>query len=49
MNTNEIKVFTLRMHNNLLEKVKANAEKNKRSAAKEIEYILEKYFLHIDN
>ena len=36
--------FTLRVDTDLLNKVKANAEKNKRSTAKEIIFILEKYF-----
>lgn len=40
----ENKRFTLRMDNNLFEKVKTQAEKNKRSIAKEIEYLLEQYF-----
>ena len=35
------KVFTLRMDEELFEKVKSSAEKNKRSIAKEIEYHLE--------
>lgn len=36
--------FTLRVDTELLNKVKADAEKNKRSTAKEIIFILEKYF-----
>lgn len=35
------KVFTLRMDEELFEKVKISADKNKRSIAKEIEYHLE--------
>ena len=35
--------FTMRINRELLEQIKAEAEKNKRSAAKEIEYILEQY------
>ena len=35
--------FTMRINTELLEQIKAEAEKNKRSAAKEIEYILEQY------
>lgn len=35
--------FTMRIDTELLEQIKAEAEKNKRSAAKEIEYILEQY------
>lgn len=37
------KRFTLRMDNNLFEIIKSQAERNKRSVAKEIEYILEKF------
>ena len=40
--------FTLRIDNAVLEKVKARAEKNKRSIAKEIEYILEQYLKEND-
>lgn len=36
--------FTLRIDTELLEKVKMQAINNKRSTAKEIEFILEKYF-----
>lgn len=36
--------FTMRINKALFEKVKDSAEKNKRSAVKEIEFILEKYF-----
>ena len=35
--------FTMRINSELLERIKIEAEKNKRSAAKEIEYILEKH------
>ena len=35
--------FTMRINTELLEQIKAEAEKSKRSAAKEIEYILEQY------
>ena len=35
--------FTMRIDTELLEQIKAEAAKNKRSAAKEIEYILEQY------
>lgn len=46
MNTNNNKttVFTLRINTEILEKVKANAKENKRSAAKEIEFALEKFY-----
>ena len=43
------KVFTLRMDEELFEKVKNVADKNKRSIAKEIEYQLEKSLLQDDN
>ena len=36
--------FTLRISKEVLEKVKLSAEKNKRSAAKDIEYVLEKTY-----
>lgn len=36
--------FTLRIDNKVLDKVKASAEENKRSVAKEIEHILEEHF-----
>lgn len=36
--------FTLRVDTDLLNKVKDDAAKNKRSTAKEIVFILEKYF-----
>ena len=35
--------FTMRINSELLEKVKIEAEKNKRSTAKQIEIILEQY------
>lgn len=35
--------FTMRINSDLLEKIKSEAEKNKRSAAKQIEFILEQY------
>lgn len=35
--------FTMRISSDLLEQLKAEAEKNKRSTAKEIEFILEQY------
>lgn len=35
------KVFTMRIKEELLEKIRISAEKNKRSIAKEIEYLLE--------
>lgn len=35
--------FTMRINSELLEKIKVEAEKNKRSAAKQIEFILEQY------
>ncbi len=35
--------FTMRVNSELLEIIKKEAEKNKRSTAKEIEFILEKY------
>ena len=41
--TNETKRFTLRMDEDIFEKIKEQAEKNKRSVAKEIEYVLEKH------
>ena len=36
--------FTMRIETELLNKIKDQAVKNKRSAAKEIEFILEKFF-----
>ena len=38
------KVYTLRIDANLFEKIKESAHKNKRSIAKEIEYVLEKHY-----
>lgn len=35
--------FTMRINSQLLEKIKIEAEKNKRSTAKQIEFILEQY------
>lgn len=35
--------FTMRINSELLEKVKIEADKNKRSTAKQIEFILEQY------
>lgn len=40
----EEKRFTLRISNDVFEKVVKSAEENKRSTAKEIEYILEQHF-----
>lgn len=37
--------FTMRINTELLNRIKAQAQKNKRSTAKEIEFILEQYFL----
>ena len=39
--------FTMRINSALLEKIKLEAEKNKRSAAKQIEFILEQYVASI--
>jgi hypothetical protein len=38
------KTFTLRMNADLFEQLRKSSEKNKRSIAKEIEYVLEQYF-----
>ncbi len=35
--------FTMRINSELLDRIKIQAEKNKRSTAKEIEFILESY------
>ena len=35
--------FTMRISTDLMEKIREEAARNKRSAAKEIEYILEQY------
>lgn len=40
----ENKRFTLRMDSDLFDQIKEQAEKNKRSVAKEIEHLLEKQF-----
>lgn len=40
------KVFTLRIEESLFEKIKLAAEKNKRSIAKEIEWVLEQAIEH---
>ena len=40
----EEKRFTLRMNNEIFEKVKEEAEKERRSTAKQIELILDEYF-----
>lgn len=42
MTPNKIVRFTLRIEEQLLNKIKELADKNKRSKAKEIEFILEK-------
>lgn len=39
---NKEKVFTLRIKNELFERIKKDAEENKRSITKHIEYLLEK-------
>lgn len=44
MTTNNNKVFTFRINNNLLESLRESSKKNKRSIAKEIEYRLEETF-----
>lgn len=38
------KIFTFRIPEELLNSIRESAEKNKRSIAKEIEYVLEKYY-----
>jgi hypothetical protein len=43
------KVFTMRIDEELLEKVRVSAEKNHRSLAKEVEYILDCYFREAPN
>lgn len=40
--------FTMRINSELFNRVKQLAEKEKRSAAKEIEFILEQYFQNTD-
>ncbi len=42
--SNNTIVFTLRINSDLLDKVKKEAKKQKRSSAKEIEYALENYY-----
>lgn len=44
MNTKYNSVFTLRLDNEILTRVKQSAQENKRSAAKEIEYALGIYY-----
>ena len=39
--------FTMRINSELLERIKIEAEKNKRSTAKQIEFILEQYVAHL--
>ena len=39
--------FTMRINSDLLDKIKLQAEKNKRSTAKEIEFILEQHIKNI--
>jgi hypothetical protein len=39
--------FTMRISSDLLELIRAEAEKNKRSTAKEIEFILEQYITQL--
>ena len=39
--------FTMRINSELLDKIKIEAEKNKRSTAKQIEFILEQYVASI--
>lgn len=41
----EEKRFTLRMNQRIFDKVSEQAKKNKRSIAKEIEYIIEQYLV----
>ena len=41
LNKKEEKVFTLRLDSDLFEIIKESADKNKRSIAKQIEYMLE--------
>ena len=38
--------FTMRINSNLLEQLKVEAQKHKRSTAKEIEFILEQYIIN---
>ena len=39
--------FTMRINSELLEKIRLDAEKNKRSTAKQIEFILEQYIISL--
>lgn len=39
--------FTMRINTELLNRIKSQAQENKRSTAKEIEFILEQYFRDI--
>lgn len=39
--------FTMRIDTGLLDKIKTEAEKNKRSTAKQIEFILEEYISNL--
>ncbi len=39
--------FTMRINSELMERIKSQAVQSKRSAAKEIEFILEKWFENI--
>ena len=39
--------FTMRIDTELLNQIKTQAQKNKRSTAKEIEFILDEYFQNI--
>lgn len=39
--------FTMRINSELLEKIKIEAEKSKRSTAKQIEFILEQYVANL--
>jgi hypothetical protein len=43
INMSDQKRFTLRIDTDIFNKIKSLADSNKRSVAKEIEYILEKY------
>ncbi|AGR47198.1 hypothetical protein JIMMER1_64 [Brevibacillus phage Jimmer1] len=43
------KRFTLRMDADLFERIKEQADKNKRSIAKEIEFLIEKHLKEVDN
>ncbi|TPG86840.1 Arc family DNA-binding protein [Brevibacillus laterosporus] len=48
MKSNE-KRFTLRMNADLFERIKEQAEINKRSVAKEIEFLIEKHIKEIES